>query len=573
MTTTTTPPNRRVYRMFQMRMPVFMIAVAGAALIFWAAKFNLENRDSQTSWVSRHVYDLSEGEVPLRRAAAELLYSAPDDQFKPVTSALVAATRDPDAQVRAASLKSLASLMQGAFKRSGGVIPSGHKSAIQMMLAGLRDPDPRVRIEALRAVSMFENTEHTSSSIIGGNTVKTTTRLGADPRRVASAILARIDDPDDGVVVEALQILRWRMKPQLASALPKLVARTGTTASKIKNELIATIAAAFQETDAPPLALLAMLELEPDLPTRLAVIQSLAFPSQGWTKTNRKYLDAVTDCLAKRLDVGDPDERLDLIRTLGGLGTMPRRFVPLLIKTMETEDWQHLDAASLAIVVVTPAPAEALPALARAASAQSRLGTDLSAVHAILVIDPKSPEATDLVPLLIERLQSKNDAWMITEAMDHLATLGPLAAPAVPALRASLTSRNQEILGKAARALVQIGPAAKPALPDLAKLACDQLTTIQLVSIASSKTVSAVDAVFAIDASSPEAASVLLHMAVLYRDRTPSGFGHVYQGHMRSYTLQFPAAINAVRKIAQTGNAEEKSLAEEVLRQIDTGEH
>ena len=96
-------------------------------------------------------------------------------------------------------------------------------------------------------------------------------------------------------------------------------------------------------------------------------------------------------------------------------------------------------------------------------------------IHAIITIDPKSPEAQALIEPLITSLRDSGrefQQYEAYEAVDLLASLGPSAA-AVKAIREALKSKNRDVRQRASFVLGGFGAAAISAIPDLTMLAND----------------------------------------------------------------------------------------------------
>lgn len=147
--------------------------------------------------------------------------------------------------------------------------------------------------------------------------------------------------------------------------------------------------------------------------------------------------------LVRRLETGTPGERVTAAEQLRDLG---------------------------------PRAAEAVPALGRVAQAAHR-GSKVgdaevarankylytAAVEALAAAGPKAAAA------LVELMPGESDDWFGSVAW-HVGSLGPDAAPVVPALAKLLASDDQGLRVQVARALERIGPAAEPAVPALVDL-------------------------------------------------------------------------------------------------------
>jgi HEAT repeat protein len=127
-------------------------------------------------------------------------------------------------------------------------------------------------------------------------------------------------------------------------------------------------------------------------------------------------------------------------------------------------------------------PKQAIPALAKALQDRD---ADVQARAAAGLVRLKARQAKDGVPALLKGLESKNR--LVREpSFEALATLGPLADAAVPALAKALREGDVSVAVAAARALSKIGQSAIPTLlaalddpnPTVASCAADALGTV-----------------------------------------------------------------------------------------------
>jgi hypothetical protein len=124
-----------------------------------------------------------------------------------------------------------------------------------------------------------------------------------------------------------------------------------------------------------------------------------------------------------------------------------------------------------------PGPGRLLPSLARVAEFELTDQDDpLTAVEAIIAIDPNATEAQALIRPLADLLRDSTSAFSRQQAAFRLMKLGPSAAAAVAMLSETLKSRNSDGREKAAIVLGRIGSAARAAVPDLVTLARDDPT-------------------------------------------------------------------------------------------------
>ena len=91
------------------------------------------------------------------------------------------------------------------------------------------------------------------------------------------------------------------------------------------------------------------------------------------------------------------------------------------------------------------------------------------AVFTCLLLLTSPAAQAESIETLIKGLKSENPEQRI-QAAEALKEMGPLAAPAVPALLESLHGKDLAVQHEALAALEKIGPAAHSAVPELVKL-------------------------------------------------------------------------------------------------------
>jgi HEAT repeat protein len=127
---------------------------------------------------------------------------------------------------------------------------------------------------------------------------------------------------------------------------------------------------------------------------------------------------------------------------------------------LELKDRGNREKAIKALTTIGPAAAKAAPALLKVLDENDDEAVQSEAAEAIGMIGPPASAAT---PLLITRLKSFRIRLSAGKA------LGAMGPEAVPALIKALKDEDSVVRGYAARALGEIGPAAKDAIPALAR--------------------------------------------------------------------------------------------------------
>jgi HEAT repeat protein len=140
--------------------------------------------------------------------------------------------------------------------------------------------------------------------------------------------------------------------------------------------------------------------------------------------------------LVEAVGSGEMSVQLAACRALGKLGPSAKEAVPVLLQLLQAQDESSLQGAEL------------VPALARA----------------LWKIEGKE-SARELLVVLRRQLTAPTYPRALAETIETIGDLGAAARDLVPAVAARLDSPYQSVRWAAARALGNIGPAAKSALP------------------------------------------------------------------------------------------------------------
>jgi HEAT repeat protein len=201
----------------------------------------------------------------------------------------------------------------------------------------------------------------------------------------------------------------------------------------------------------------------------LALVKDLGSTDRNvWPKARKELQEMgvlAVPFLIEALESGKPEIRRHAAQLLGSIGRDARAAVPALIKALSDPD------ARLRVAAVYT--------LGRAAGEHG-----LAQLRRRSGLPPRDGDEGDAtaVPALVAALRD-SDQFMRGYAADALASIGPVAKDAVPALLAALNDpRDEEHLHaryKAALALAQIGPDAKVALPALVKALGDEERSVR----------------------------------------------------------------------------------------------
>jgi HEAT repeat protein len=170
--------------------------------------------------------------------------------------------------------------------------------------------------------------------------------------------------------------------------------------------------------------------------------------------------------LLKQLGLPDSSanlqQRRDAARQLSEIKPLPAEAIDPLTKALDT--WDRGGVQRYAGVALAGAGARAVPALAVECGQSGRDGEGCQA--AIRVLGQIARTEPAAWPVLIDDFGSRFGGGAAV-------ALGRVGAPVVPLLRQALRSANPESRAMAAKALSDIGPPAKDAVPDLVALLND----------------------------------------------------------------------------------------------------
>jgi hypothetical protein len=170
---------------------------------------------------------------------------------------------------------------------------------------------------------------------------------------------------------------------------------------------------------------------------------------------------------------GTHNLRLRVIGILEQIGPSGRQGVPILLKILETEDWEMMACAAQGLAALGQDDPRVGPALLKALSHEDLRVKDVAA-GALADLRKEHEKA---VPAIMEILKTypfrtEEDMKAKYAFVRHLGAYGPLAEPAIPYLiRVWKDERGDGMLREAAKmALVAVGPPAHKAIPGLKEL-------------------------------------------------------------------------------------------------------
>jgi len=458
-------------------------------------------------------------------------------QAKPAVGALIAALKDPDEEVRRYAARAL------------GAIGPEAQAAIPVVIEAIDDREWVVRMEAAPAL----------------------VRIDAKSPQAVAAIRKALSDADANVqasAVEAIGVLGADAKPFVPHAARLLGSREQhATAYGSFHALAQTAADALaklgpEAREAAP-ALVEVLQEDRDRPTRGTVVEALVrigpaakgvlpdllrvcrdIPEAALAvlyidPQNDKVLPHLIAALERSEGRSVSDE---VVRALAILGRRGKPSLPLLVKRFENGDVRDRKLVGWALIQIDPRDSsefetflEALkaevwgwvlpglpddewqlalarlgpriPRVAEAFAAALQKGGDVAhgAAEALGRIGPLSAPAA---PAIVEHLDERRDenrrplvtalarigpaglrhvvpalkderTWVAVGATEVLAEMGKEAAPAIPALTEALLHPRVRVRAAAAAALGKLGPTAASAIPALKEACRDGYETVR----------------------------------------------------------------------------------------------
>ncbi len=186
----------------------------------------------------------------------------------------------------------------------------------------------------------------------------------------------------------------------------------------------------------------------------------------------------------------------DIIKALIQIDPEGEQCLPMLIRALEDEEPETVEAAAQSLRLLGPRAKAAIPALTTVLAHHYGLLNDNPQVGAAKALGRIDPEARSVLPALIASLKDRGvvrvldgdeegdpDYSAAEAAAEVLGSLGARARDAVPALIEAVESRvkeneNWQLRQAAALALGRIGPDARPAIPTLRRIAAEKQSPV-----------------------------------------------------------------------------------------------
>jgi HEAT repeat protein len=391
---------------------------------------------------------LSDANPDIRARAAEAL-SEMGKAAAPAVPALVKALRDAEPGVRSGAAGAL------------GMIGIPARAAVEPLKESLKDRDGSVRLAAAAALwaITFQAEPAVSMLVAGLKDADTDVRAGAaralesmGPAAVAAgpALIAALKDKDQDVrysVVTALQFVR----PEPKTAVPAIMATLKDEDSYVRAQAADALGRYGAAAQPAVPALVAALKDESES-VRWQSADALGQIGPPAAKAVSALIDVLQHDTAETA-------RRSSAEALGSIDAEGRAAVPALIQALSDQSAKVRQSAAAGLGKIGPKAKAALTALKAATKDEEPL--QIVAAEALWKIDRDSDTA---MPVLLRALADGNYPGLAAGA---LGTIGPAAKTAVPALAKVLRQENGYAQNCAAQALGNIGPGAEAAVPAL----------------------------------------------------------------------------------------------------------
>jgi HEAT repeat protein/DNA-directed RNA polymerase subunit RPC12/RpoP len=374
---------------------------------------------------------LTDSDDFVRRMAIESLsrIGPPDRSDLPM---LVSKLKDPSKEVRNYAATIL-----------GRMGPSA-QSASSDLLQTLKDSEPVVRQSAARSLGKFG---------------------ASDKDKITAALKDALKDDDKDTRIAVAEGLTG-IRPLTALDVPRLLEIVKQKDPEVRVIAMRTLGELKADARGAVPALIEVLK-DNDSQVRRAALDCLGLIGSE----SREALPMIE----KSLKDPDKDVRRGAIEAIGKVGSDAKSVVPALVEALKDPDTKR--SAIIALGHIGPPAKDAVKEFAFILAETTDRGLRLDVVTALATIRPTGGEAQKVAPELVKLLEERDNAKDLWEKT--VEALGKMGGSAVRDLDKTLRTGPPPARLGAARALGEIGPAARAAIPSL-KLIFDQDTNAEV---------------------------------------------------------------------------------------------
>lgn len=284
----------------------------------------------------------------------------------------------------------------------------------------------------------------------------------------AEALVDALDSSDPAVQANAAEYLdrlssNWEFVVSDKGLATILGITKATRNEKMQSHLIGTLGHIGPRNDQIQETLIALISKSNAASVKNACANAL---SALIREEKAKSAEPAVKALANLLQSDpSPHVRSAAANALSQCHALPDVVVPALIKAVDDNYRQVRTSAAQALGQYGVRSRDAIPKLLELFKSETDTGIRQTCMYSLQAIGRGNPEVVKVV------IDSLDDPQMESYALSYISSFGADAAPAVPKLL-SIVESNQNLNTRinAARALAQIGPAAKSAMPSLEKL-------------------------------------------------------------------------------------------------------
>lgn len=416
---------------------------------------------------------LRDKDQAVRVQAVQHLKQMPTPVIADLIPSLKEMLTDPDPAIRLNTLTVLTArglpAMRGRNTSTSIELPQEADARLLPVLVDLsKDVRPDIRLQAVLA--------------LGGSTDE----LGREPK-VASALMERLDDPDQLVRLRAAQALAFapRASNEAKAGLRGLVASLEATRPDARSEAAETLGRLGIRAKGEIPALTARRD-DPEPSVRHQVALALG-------RLGPEGQKAAAPGLLETAQQGEPLHRLRAIQTLRRMGEREREselIGAFVLDLLRTTDNRVSPQAAETLAQLGPLAKAAIPELVEMLK-DSNQNTRLEAARLLSRLGPAGAKAAG--PVLIEQLMDSEPSqqYQVFGLIQGFPDLD--LGPAIPGLiemlkRPELNSRSWAVL-----ILGQLGPAAKEALPALREIVRESQPSSRLQIVTALKQIAGED--------------------------------------------------------------------------------